>query len=146
MADSKIKKVIIPKSKLPSVSGNEKGYTVRYRIVSEDKNRTSHWSAQYKLGVQNQTPINYAISVDTTGKIINVVWTPPTGSTSTFDVYVKWGSQDWVSVGQVLSPNYSALVPTGSTSVKVAVQVPTYPKNRFAFATLFETPATSVVV
>jgi len=146
MADSKIKKVIIPKSKLPSISGNEQGYTVRYRIVSEDKNRTSHWSTQYKLGVQNQTPISYAISLDTTGKIINVVWTPLAESTSIFDVYVKWGSQDWKFVGQVLSPNYSALVPNGSTSVKVAVQVPTYPKNRFAFATLFETPATSVVV
>jgi hypothetical protein len=54
MADSRVKKVVIPKSKLPAYSGENQSYIVRYRIVSEDKNRNSHWSPQYKLPVSPQ--------------------------------------------------------------------------------------------
>jgi hypothetical protein len=51
MADAGIKKVIISKKNLPSIFGTDQKYVVRYRIVSEDRNRTSHWSAQYKLAI-----------------------------------------------------------------------------------------------
>ena len=44
MADAGIKKVIIKKSSLPALDNNKVAYIFRYRIVSEDKNRTSQWS------------------------------------------------------------------------------------------------------
>lgn len=49
-----IKKVIIPLSELPADSPILDGYLVRFRIVSEDKNRTSHWSPIY-LVLENPT-------------------------------------------------------------------------------------------
>ena len=48
MADAGIKKVIVQKKNLPSISGTNNKYIIRYRIVSEDRNRTSHWSPQHK--------------------------------------------------------------------------------------------------
>ena len=44
MADSGIKKAIIKKALLPAIDSNNIGYIFRYRVVSEDKNRTSQWS------------------------------------------------------------------------------------------------------
>ena len=46
MSDKNIKKNIILKKDLPSVIGDNTtlNYEIRYRIVSEDKNRLSHWS------------------------------------------------------------------------------------------------------
>jgi hypothetical protein len=42
------KKVTIEKKQLPSLSPDGK-YLLRYRIISEDKNRNSHWSPIYSL-------------------------------------------------------------------------------------------------
>jgi hypothetical protein len=42
------KKVIIEKGDLPPLSPNGE-YLIRYRIISEDKNRTSHWSPIHTL-------------------------------------------------------------------------------------------------
>ncbi len=47
--DQGIKKVIIPKAKLPGFFGENRKYILRYRLISEDKNRTSHWSPAYKI-------------------------------------------------------------------------------------------------
>lgn len=149
MADSKIKKVIIPKSELPAFNGVNQSYTVRYRIVSEDKNRTSHWSPQYKIAAPTTptlTEDDYAISTDSTGKILNVVWDQPASLNSLFDVYVKWDNEAWKYAGQESNTRFSTKVPSGKTSVKVAVQVPTFPNERFSSATIFETPSQSVVV
>ena len=44
MPDQGIKKVIIKKASLPALDHNKIGYVFRYRIASEDKNRTSQWS------------------------------------------------------------------------------------------------------
>jgi hypothetical protein len=44
MPDAGIKKVTIFKNELPAVNANNVSYSVRYRIVSEDKNRFSAWS------------------------------------------------------------------------------------------------------
>jgi hypothetical protein len=43
MADANIKKVTIKKSSLPPIDHDSQKYNIRYRIVSEDKNRNSHW-------------------------------------------------------------------------------------------------------
>ena len=44
MADSGIKKYRVPYSSLPAINSISEGYTLKYRIISEDRNRISHWS------------------------------------------------------------------------------------------------------
>ena len=56
MADRGIKKAVVLSGDLPEpINGGQ--YLVRYRIVSEDRNRRSHWS-----------PIYYVDSVSTIGE------------------------------------------------------------------------------
>lgn len=47
MANEKLKKIIIPLAKLPASTTVPNSFVLRFRIVSEDKNRTSHWSPIY---------------------------------------------------------------------------------------------------
>lgn len=160
MSNPIVKKVIIKKQDLPSFSGVSQNYLVRYRIVSEDRNRTSHWSPRYKINVEpeidrdrvvNGVPapepwIPHSVVVSENKEIINVVWTPPADTKFDFDLYVKWGSDDFKYVASIQTFSYSILVPPGYATVQFAVQVPTFPKQRFTKATLFESQEQSLVV
>jgi hypothetical protein len=141
-----IKKVVILKNQLPAFNGEDQTYIVRYRIVSEDKNRTSHWSPQYHLAAPTSQTVEYGISLDPTKKIITVVWTAPTNTNNIFDMYVKWDNQSWEYFGSVSTTIFALVAKSGATSVKVSAQVPTFPKKKFTNATIFETPTTSLVV
>jgi hypothetical protein len=143
MADFGIKNVIIEKSNLPEVYGVHQEYLVRYRIVSDDKNRLSHWSPQYKLAVSNQSNINYSLSIDNPSNVIRLVWEPVL-NISQYDLYAKWDNQSWEYVSAVSSTSYSLLIKDNTSSVKFAVQIPTFPKNRFNGLTLFETESATV--
>jgi hypothetical protein len=73
--DADIKLATLLKEDLPAFSSNALGYFVRYRIVSKDKNRSSHWSPYYLL--LKGTVQKVSCSVDVTGtaptKVINIL-------------------------------------------------------------------------
>jgi hypothetical protein len=114
----KIKKVTIKNKSLPNVSTDATMlfYPVRYRIISEDKNRVSQWSPTYKLEAPSTTdaglPYDGAVSskrfnISVTGTspvIINTNWSfkqeseSPTdlekifSQTKDFDVFLRWNA------------------------------------------------------
>jgi hypothetical protein len=99
-----VKKVIIKKQDLPAFSGKLQSYLVRYRVVSEDRNRASHWSPRYKVNVipeidreivPPESWIPHSLVVSENKQIVNLVWTPPANLKSDFDLYVKWGTDDF---------------------------------------------------
>ena len=144
MADSGIKKVTILKSDLPGFNSLYGDYVVRYRIISEDKNRTSHWSPQYKLTAPTVDTIDFSYAKDLTNKMITFVWTPTDSSIGKFDVFVKWNDGSWAYASTVSTTTFAAVIPDGSTSLQLAVQVPTFPKLRVTSATLFESTQISL--
>jgi len=118
-----LKKAIIKNKNLPSVSFDDDSlfYPIRYRVVSEDKNRVSQWSPTYKLAVPSTSvaglPYDGAVSskrfsISTSGSSpvkIDANWSfkqaseSPTdlekvfSNTQSFDIWVRWNS--------VASPN-----------------------------------------
>ena len=150
MADV-IKKVVV--ENVPKVY--QSGYTIRYRVVSEDRNRVSHWSPIYTFerDVSGTPPV----SVD--GEVIflsprqvSATW-EETNTNSIYEVFIKWdydafyeddnpendpdpnlyddADLGWKYVRTVSSPNYSTLVPIDPSTdlpaqgVKIWVQQPT---------------------
>ena len=82
--DSGIKKITIPKSELPSISGQNFTYNVRYRVVSEDKNRISHWSPIFRLEVPTTT--DAGLPYTSTDRIhVNTVGSSPTTIITTWN-------------------------------------------------------------
>jgi hypothetical protein len=122
MVDQNIKKVRILKKDLPNYIGNndELFYQMRYRIVSEDKNRYSHWSPIHKLGSTSTfdevgfdiediagTNISHNVIINDVAHLAIISWTMPAllitnptneekilqekqASIKNFDIYVQW--------------------------------------------------------
>ena len=137
--DSGIKKVIIPKSKLPGFFGDNKQYILRYRFISEDKNRTSHWSPVYKIIAEDTpTEILNSIIIDTDNKVINLAWEPQT-NIEDYYIYVNWNnSGTWNYYAKTNQTNYTIVYDASKTYINVAVQPKTIPLQIFTGSKLFE--------
>jgi hypothetical protein len=136
--DQGIKKIIIPKSKLPGFFGENRQYVLRYRFISEDKNRTSHWSPVYKI-LAEDTPseILNSMIIDTANKVINLAWQPQPHIEEYF-IYIKWNNSGWQYYTKTSQTNYSIVYSADKTYVHIAVQPKTIPLERFADSELFE--------
>jgi uncharacterized protein (UPF0248 family) len=136
--DQGIKKVIIPKSKLPGFFGNNKTYVLRYRFISEDKNRLSHWSPIYKI-IAEDTPseILNSMIIDKDNRVINLAWEPQQ-DIEEYYIYIKWNNAGWQYYTKTSQTNYSIVYPIDKTYIHVAVQPKTIPLERFADSELFE--------
>lgn len=149
MADDGIKKATLIKASLPPLNGTTQSYILRYRIVTEDKNRTSHWSPRYTLisgSIPTIDPSQKSIVVAGTGstRTITAVWVPPASlGINNFDIYVKTNLGQYVYKTTVSTTTYATIASVGD-QIGIAVQVPTYPKKRFTSATLFEEITTIV--
>jgi hypothetical protein len=142
--DPGIKNIIIQKKDLPAYDGKNSTYTIRYKIVSSDGNRSSHWSTQRSMLVDK--PLNINFNVATSGPNVVAVWDHATGKISEkFDVYVKWsGDTSWSFVTTVSSSYFATLKKQGKTTVQVAIQQETYQKQRFDNSTLWESGVISL--
>lgn len=124
MATAGIKNVIVLKQDLPAVnSGNE--YTVRYRIVTDDRNRYSQWSPMFVVSGNSVTEVDADASVS--GRIISIVWNDPEPRAG-YDVFVKFDSGEYAYHGKALTTNYS-LISQGTTSFQFLIQVESIEKQ-----------------
>lgn len=136
--DQGIKKIIIPKSKLPGFFGDNRQYVLRYRFISEDKNRTSHWSPVYKIVAEDTpTEILNSIIIDTSNRVVNVAWEPQT-NIEEYYIYVKWNNGDWQYYTKTTQTNYSIVYAVDKEYINIAVQPKTIPLKRFIGSELFE--------
>lgn len=155
MADANIKKVVINKSDLPPIDGTNFSYNLRYRLISEDKNRTSHWSRIYNIDATSQAPgtfFSYTYVKElvntgpsTTNTAIRLNWLVPTDYVgSTFDIFVKRDAGAYSYYATSFTNTYVILRESTETSITILVQMPTYPKVITTSAKLFETVAITV--
>jgi hypothetical protein len=125
MTNETIKKAKILESRLPAINSITQGYEVRYRIVSEDKNRTSHWSPIF-LVKPEFTYVPGTIHHSKAGDVSTVAWNSveiKKGSVLikealSYDVWVKWDREDggdWKYRSRVDTSNISLITPTTYT-------------------------------
>lgn len=169
MADANIKKVTVFKNELPAVNANTVAYSIRYRVISEDRNRFSAWSPIFDLNAPTTTLLQNSLAIDNTHKIVTSVWNPkPELGISNYDVFVRWignnatdtlANYPWSFVSTTPNNTYlfsfpsSIPNPGGGTEdpkkVQVAVQRPTYQKVKENYPTvsaltLFQTTVTNL--
>jgi len=101
MADSGIKKAAFLQDSLPDINVDLEGYLVRYRIVSEDRNRTSHWSPIF-LVKPNYDFFSGNTDLSKVSNHINIIWDPvrieKDGNylriANEYDIWIKWDKGD----------------------------------------------------
>ena len=141
MADANIKKLRVLKSSLPPIDHDTEKYNIRYRVISDDRNRFSHWSPIYNSDGVDVVVTSGAVS--RAGNIITAVW----GDQNDFpeyDVFVKFDSGDFFYHGKSKIHSYSFLK-TGTTSVRVKVQIISSKKEIKAALNIFDSGTVSLV-
>ena len=151
-----IKKVVIGRDELPAVDLETRSYNVRYRLISEDRNRVSYWSKIYNLQSPIITPITeYTMEITNSHDLVTVTWNlDQVPETAYFDIWVKWVGNSseslypWQYLATIIDNQYSMVFPTsipdpgGGTElpkkIRVAVQRPTYPKEKENYPTVSE--------
>ena len=141
MPDANIKKVRIPKSSLPPINSDTLGYNLRYRIISEDKNRTSHWSPVYNTDGISISETSGALSITQT--IITAVWGDQNKHPS-YDIFVSFDGDPFYWHGTSAVHSYSFLN-EGSTTVRVKVQLVSSKKVIKAALNIFDSGTESLV-
>ena len=134
MADANIKKTRISKSSLPPIDHDTLKYNTRYRVISEDRNRTSHWSPIYNSDSTNIIGSSGALSI--TQEIITAVWGDENNHPA-YDVFVSFDGDPFFWHGTSIVHSYSFLT-DGLTTVQVKVQLESSKKEIKAALQVFD--------
>jgi hypothetical protein len=137
-----IKKFKTTNAELPPLSAETEGYSVRYRIISSDKNRTSHWSPVYLLQ-PGYIFVPGDIVFNKAGSIASIVWdaveiTKVEGADTysirkalEYDFWVRWdrggNDGDWLYKERIETTSLSMPIP--STWTINGVVQPTNPNR-----------------
>jgi uncharacterized protein YbdZ (MbtH family) len=142
MAINNLKQIRILHKDLPSIDTNVEGYSLRYRVISDDKNRYSHWSSHIKV-IGGFTYISKNIEFNKTGNFVTIVWDSVSilkddneiTQAPEYDIWIKWDKSDggdWIykqrvngtSVSFPISTEYYiAGVLQGSPPNKLSVEI-----------------------
>ena len=117
-----IKKVKVEQDNLPTINSSTEKYDIRYRIVSEDKNRSSHWSPivtldpEYIYIAGNITIVSSGITTVAWDTVTVKIGTQVIRQAKDYDVWVKWskaaGNGDFNYVQRVSGNSISLVHPT----------------------------------
>ena len=141
MADSNIKKFRISKSSIPPIDHDTSKYNVRYRVISEDKNRVSHWSPIYNSEGQTAIATNGALSISET--ILTVVWGDENNHPA-YDIFVSFDGDPFFYHGTSLVHSYSFLN-EGDVSVRIKVQLVSSKKEIKSSLNIYDSGTESLV-
>ena len=134
MANANIKKLRISKFSLPQVDHDTEKYNLRYRVISEDRNRTSHWSPIYNSDGSNVIGTSGALSISQ--EIITAVWGDENLHPA-YDVFVSFDGNPFYWHGTSVVHSYSFLN-EGTTTVQVKVQLVSSKKEIKAALNIFD--------
>lgn len=140
MADAGIKKLVIPKSQLPPVNDDNE-YVLRYRIISDDKNRTSHYSPIFLATANTVESVSGNLSIS--GNSLVATW-GDSNNRPRYDIFVKFDNGNYLYHGTSPIHTYGFLK-TGTINVRVVIQVEGINKTRNAALTIFESSLVSLV-
>jgi hypothetical protein len=127
MENEVIKKLKIPYVDLPAINSENQGYSLRYRIVSSDRNRTSHWSPIYLI-VPDFDYVSGNIYFSKSGNIAQLAWDSvevkklyesvsySIAKALQYDIWVRWdrggGNGDWLYKERLQTTSISLPIPS----------------------------------
>jgi hypothetical protein len=118
VASGIIKKVMVKKASLPPV-GKMNDYYVRYRIVSDDKNRTSAWSQIHIVESDPISTVRGSINVSTNKVTTTVTWGDELDRPG-YDIFATFGYDIF---GKSITSNVATIKVTGTVGTYVGDEI-----------------------
>jgi hypothetical protein len=144
MTDRGIKKVIIPNNTLPSVTEDNR-YLIRYRIVSEDRNRVSGWSPVFALDANSPSVLlDNDVTYSINNRIISIAWEDQE-SRNSYDIFVKFDNAASYSYHGTANSQSYTILSQGTESFQFVIQVSSMSKQRNTVIQLYESSVISLV-
>ena len=117
-----LKKAVVLEKNLPPLNTQTEGYSVRYRIVSEDRNRSSQWSPIYNLKPEYTLETPGFLAVEKNASHVLLIWNPVAikkgqalvKKATSYDVWLRWHKDDagdWVFSERVSNTSLTILPP-----------------------------------
>lgn len=117
-----IKKFRIKNVNLPPMIVDKEGYVVRYRVISEDRNRYSHWSP-VNIIEPGYTFNSGSITFNKNGSIASFAWDAveinigdnEIRQANEYDVWIRWDrgdNGDWIYKERLEGTNISFPIPS----------------------------------
>ena len=143
MADPGIKNIVVKKELLGKIT-SENGRVARFRLVSEDKNRKSAWSQIFSVNSELVQVLPGDINI--VGNTVLVNWSKGSRASTQemYDVFAAFDGGQYSNVGIATGTSYSFLK-TGTTSVKVLVQLASINPKISTELKVYESPVRSLV-
>jgi hypothetical protein len=117
------KRILISKDKLPELNSLTESYAVRFRLITEDRNKLSYWSPIFSVD-PGFVYIPGEIDIAKNGQQINVVWDSVSiekegnfvGQVQQYDIWLRWSKNDengdWVYKERVQTTSTSFIIPS----------------------------------
>jgi hypothetical protein len=150
------KRVVIPRSQLPDINLFNKGYQVRYRLTTDDRNRFSSWTPIFNVQPEFTFQTSGNILIEKHTGYSTIVWNPvilkkgtnEIGELTEYDMWIRWGTAasngDWQYQNRFSSTFFNALKPTspgGINHISVELYYPGRPSLRKATYDIFQSNA-----
>jgi hypothetical protein len=127
-----IKKAILRIEDLPEINSKTGQYYLRYRIVSEDKSRISHWSPIQKVEPNFDFVTSGELIVEKISGHVQIIWNPVNieldGITQRrakeYDIWLRWhrsGAGDWLYNERIESTSV-IIIPPDTYTIDGVVQ------------------------
>jgi hypothetical protein len=126
---------------LPALDHDKVGYVFRYRVVSEDKNRTSQWSPINLVLDDSITAVAGAVQVS--ASVVSAVWGDELNRPK-YDVFVGFDGTTATYHGTTPIHSYQ-FIKTGTTNVRVIIQVESSEKTLNANLQIYNSGLVSLV-
>ena len=120
------KKFFIPLSKLPYPNIDGK-HRVRFRMTTVDRNEISEWSPIFVVDSPNQqVSASVTYQYQKIEDLAAVSWIPNI-QYKEYDIFVSFNGSDLQYFTRTANSAINLNLPSGATSIRVWVQLPTYP-------------------
>lgn len=126
---------VIPPDQLPPTSSSAQ-HVVRFRVVSQDRNRVSDYSPIFLLESFGQIPsASVEFKITESGdppKMVTLIWKGDYVAyhrdldTNQHDIFVSWDSAPYEYAGRETGNSFSLQSPIGTSTVQFYVQLSSY--------------------
>jgi hypothetical protein len=138
-----IKKVVVPSSDLIPVDGSNQ-YLIRFRVISDDRNRFSEWSPIFSIAGTGVSALPEArVGYFMVGSVVNIIW-EGTPAGSEFDIFVGYDGNEPEYKGTTSESRY-VFINSAEESYRFVIQKSSIAKRYDSLLQIFESDLIDVV-